>query len=303
MKVRVYVPGTSANLGAGFDVYGIAVNLYNEFIVEESDKFEIKLLKGKEEIPETKKNLFYQSFRYLFKNEGIKIPTVSISMNLQVKQARGFGSSATAVVGGLIAANAFMHNKYPNDQLLTFAVELEQGRHSDNVAPALFGGLVITTVDKKKLHHVKIPMPDDIKAVFFIPDLTMDTVTGRNLMPSKYSKEDLVFSTSRVALFLAALHTKRYELFRIAMDDRIHQPARTKLFPPIPDIIAAANEAGAFGAALSGGGSSIIALANKNFNEIEEAMIEAAKKHNVKGIAKCLEISNKGAFLSYDEVE
>ncbi len=187
MKVRVFVPGTSANLGAGFDVYGLAVNLHNEFIVENSNKFEIAFLNGQGKIPATKDNLFYTAFSYLFKKVGKRVPKVKISMNVQVRQARGFGSSATAVVGGLVAANAFLRNKYSKDQLLTFATELEHGQHPDNVAPALFGGLVISTIHKGKLHHVKIPMPPDIKAVFFIPDVTMDTVTGRKLMPTEYS--------------------------------------------------------------------------------------------------------------------
>ena len=302
MKVRVFVPGTSANLGAGFDVYGIAVNLHNEFIIENSDKFQINFINGQGQIPASKDNLFYKAFSFLFKEVGKRVSKVKISINVQVPQARGFGSSATAVVGGLVAANAFMHNKFSKDQLLKFAVELEHGKHPDNVAPALFGGLVISTIYKNKLTHVKIPLPPDFKAVFFIPDITMDTVKGRKLMPTQYAKEDLVFSTSRVALFLAALQTKKYHLFRIAMEDRIHQPTRTKIFPPMPDIIKAANEAGALGTALSGGGPSIIALANKNFKGIGDAMKKAAKKHNLTGVSKSIEILNEGVFLSCDEV-
>lgn len=300
MKVRVFVPGTSANLGAGFDVYGIAVNLHNEFIVESSDTFEIKISTGYNTILTSKENLFYKSFAYLFNKAGVRVPTVKITMDLTIPQARGLGSSATAVVGGLIAANVFLQNTYSKDDLLPFALELEMGNNPDNVSPALYGGLVILTIDNTKLFTVKIPFPTDIKAVYFIPEFEMDTKAGRKLMPAKYSKEDLVFSTSRVALFLAALQTKKYNHFRIAMQDRIHQPARTKIFPLMPDIIKAANEAGCLGAALSGGGSSIIAFANKNYKQIEKAMKETAKKNSINGITKTLDITNEGVYYKIE---
>ena len=300
MKVKVLVPATSANLGPGFDVLGIAVNFYNEFIVEDAKVFEIALVSTHNRIPTTKENLFYQSFIYLFKKAKKKVPQVKISMNLKIPPARGLGSSATAVVGGLVAANAFLNNKFTHEQLLPYALELEVGNNPDNVAPALLGGLVVLTKDKKELYTVKLPMPKTIKAIYFIPDFEMDTTTGRKLMPNEYLKEDVVFSTSRVALILAAIQSKQYELLRVAMQDRIHQPTRTNIFPLMPNLIKAAIDAGAFGAALSGGGSSIIALANKNFNEIGDAMKKAAKKHKLTGTSKTLEIINEGVFVSVE---
>jgi len=295
MKVRVLVPATTANLGPGFDVLGIAVSLYNEFLIEQADKFEIVISNNRIGITTSRDNLFYKSFTYLLKKDKKKVPQVKISMNLPIPPARGLGSSATAVVGGLIAANVFLQNKFTKEELLPFALELEVGNNPDNVAPALLGGLIVLTKDKKELHTVKLSVPSDIKAVYFIPDFEMDTVTGRNLMPNEYSKEDLVFSTSRVALFLAALQSKKYYLLRIAMQDRIHQPTRTKIFPLMPKLIKAANDAGALGTALSGGGSTIIALADKNFDNIGDAMLNIAKMHKCTGTIKILEIINEGA--------
>lgn len=299
MKVRVFVPATTANLGAGFDVFGLAVELHNEFYIENAEKFEIIFENGHGELPATKDNLFYQSFTYLFKKIGKKVPQVKIRMNIQVSLGKGFGSSATAVIGGLVAANAFLKYKFSKEELLPFAVELERGNHLDNIAPALLGGLVICSTHNKKISHVQIPFPTDIKAVYFIPDFIMDTVTGRKLMPTHYAKEDVVFNTSRVALFLAAIQAKQYDLLQIAMQDKIHQPTRAKIFPLMPQLIAAANEAGALGTSLSGGGSAIIALADKNFKEIGDAMKHVAEKHGVTGISKQLEVSNKGVFVSY----
>ncbi len=298
MKLRVSVPGTSANLGPGFDVFGLAVSIYNEFEVEEAEKFEIALNKTYEGIPTTKDNLFYQSFEYMFNKLGKPVPTVRISMNLRILHSRGMGSSATAVVGGLVAANAFLDNQFSKEELLPFAIELERGNNSDNVAPALFGGLIVYALSGSKPVPVKLPFPSDIKAVYFLPDLKMDTITGRKLMPTHYSKADVIFNTSRVGLFLAALQAKRYDLLRVAMEDRIHQPTRTKIFPAMPKLIRAANDAGALGAALSGGGSAIIALADKKFQQIGEAMKQAAKQEGVSGTYETLEVDTDGAEVA-----
>ncbi len=302
MKVKIKVPATSANLGPGFDIFGLAVGLHNEFLVEEAQNFGI-VIKGLNSLPKNKENLFYQSFIYPFEKLKEVTPQVRIEMNLGIPQGRGFGSSATAVVGGLLAANAFLHNHFSFEELLPMAVELERGKHPDNVTPALFGGLVIVTSKKDaKLTYIKIPFPQDLKAVYFVPDFAMDTITGRKLMPTHYHKNDVVFNTGRVALFLAALQSGNYHLLGTAMEDRIHQPARTKVFPLMPRIIAAALSEGAYGAALSGGGSSIIALAGHRFKAIARNMVEAAAEGNISGSTLVLDVTNTGSEVKLIEL-
>lgn len=295
MKVRVSVPATSANLGAGFDVFGIAVKLSNEFVIEDAEKFTIKINMRHTGISPTKNNLFYKSFSYLFKKVQEKIPEVKIQMNIQIPPRRGLGSSATAVVGGLLAANAFLDYTFSKEQLLSFAVELEAGNNPDNVAAALFGGLVILAKNINNYSTVTLPFPKHIKAIFFIPDFAMDTIRGRNLLPDHYSREEVIFNISRVALFLAALQSKQYELLRVAMQDKIHQPARTKIFRLIPEIIEAAQNAGALGAALSGGGSSILAFAYGNSAVIADAMVKVGKQNGITAYTTILEVANQGA--------
>src|SRR5206468_2904690 len=146
--------------------------------------------------------------------------------------------------GGLLAANALMGTPFGNHELLAQAVELEHGKHADNVAPALLGGLVVNVLADRVV-SLKVPFPDDLRAVLFIPDFEMDTVQGRALMPAQYSKADVLFSTSRVALFLAALSEGRYDLLRVAMEDRLHQPYRAQIFPLFPSLIEAAFDSGA----------------------------------------------------------
>lgn len=302
MKVRVKVPATSANLGAGFDVFGLAVNLYNEFIVEQTDKFEMEIKGLHAGLHTSKQNLFYEAFTFLFQKRKEKPPQIKVSIKIQIPQARGLGSSATAVVGGLVAANAFLGNPYSKDELLPFAVSLERGKHPDNVAPALMGGLVtVVSCDGKMYYHV-LQFPSQLKAVYFVPDFAMDTIASRKLMPKQYKREDLVFSTARVALFLSALHSKNYHQLKIAMQDRIHQPTRAKIFPLFPHLIEVALKNGAYGAALSGGGSSVVAFADKAAAKVARAMQMHAEKNNISGIPLILSASNEGVQTMIDEL-
>ena len=150
---------------------------------------------------------------------------------------------------------------------------------------------------------LKIPFPADIRAVLFIPELAMDTVQGRGLMPSGYSREDVVFSTGRVGLFVAAITQGRYDLLRIAMEDRLHQPYRAALFPAFPALIEAAIQGGAYGASLSGGGSFVLALAGDKAGEVAEKMEQAAHAEGIEGSASVLEIDSHGAKVTHGRDE
>jgi len=303
VTVTVLTPATSANLGPGFDSLGLALQLYNRFEVQigQGDpqqpviRVEGPLGAGLSTGPD---NLFFRAFASLSADRQAELPHVQISMTIAIPPGCGLGSSATAVVGGLVAANALLHlqgKDVPKDELLEPAVAIEAGNHPDNVAPALFGGLVATTNMNGKIHAVKTRFPDALKAVIFTPSFPMDTVAGRKLLPASYSKADVTFNTGRVALLLTALQTGRYELIGEAMQDRLHQPYRQTLFPAMPEIIQAAIDAGAHGASLSGGGSSLIALASSNFSSILRAMQETARSLGVEGSGRILRADQTGA--------
>ncbi|MGB8343381.1 MAG: homoserine kinase [Ktedonobacteraceae bacterium] len=312
-SVTVRTPATSANLGPGFDSLGLALQLYNRFEVSvekagetlESDDSDPHLPyitvngalgAGLSTGPD---NLFFRSFSLLFERQHIVLPDhLHIRMDIHIPPGCGLGSSATAVVGGLVAANEFLSFQglaLPVEDLLELAVEAEAGNHPDNVAPALLGGLVATTNVEGKIRAVKTPFPDELKAVIFTPSFPMDTVAGRKLLPASYSKADVTFNTGRVALLLTALQTGKYELIGEAMQDRLHQPYRQALFPAMPDIINAAVAAGAHGASLSGGGSSLIALASTRFHEILRAMVETAAAQGVTGTGMILRADQTGS--------
>src|SRR6266496_5148321 len=302
-SVTVLTPATSANLGPGFDSLGLALRLYNRFVIEESGddplRPSIEVLGALGASLSTgPENLFFRAFALLFERQQAQLPALRIRMIIGIPPGCGLGSSATAVVGGLVAANELLRARdlaVSKEELLALAVEVEAGNHPDNVAPALLGGLVATTHLDGKIHAIKTPFPEAIKAVIFTPSFPMDTVAGRKLLPASYPKADVTFNTGRVALLLTALQTGRYEVIGEAMQDRLHQPYRQALFPAMPDIIQAAVDAGAYGASLSGGGSSLIALAGSRFNEVLQAMQETARVADVKGTGMVLRADQNGA--------
>jgi homoserine kinase len=302
-SVAVLTPATSANLGPGFDTLGLALQLYNRFDVEvvEGDpwtpQIDVQGILGNG-LSTGSDNLFFQAFALLYQRKHVDLPAVKIRMSITIPPGCGLGSSATAVVGGLVAANELLRIKdlaVPKEELLAIAVEAEAGNHPDNVAPALLGGLVATTTADGEIRAVKTRFPDALKAIIFTPSFPMDTVTGRKLLPAEYSRDDVTFNTGRVALFLTALQTGRYELIGEAMQDRLHQPYRLALFPAMPAIIQTALDAGAHGASLSGGGSSLIALASSNFQTILRAMRETAGSLGVDGTGMILRADQVGA--------
>ncbi len=302
-SVTVLTPATSANLGPGFDSLGLALQLYNRFeVVEHGDDPSHPLITVKgalgKDLSTGPDNLFFRSFALLFERLEIPLPSVRIFMTINVPPGCGLGSSATAVVGGLVAANEWVRPQnlsLPTEDLLELAVEAEAGNHPDNVAPALLGGLVATTNLDGKIHAIKTPFPDALKAVVFTPSFPMDTVAGRKLLPASYPKADVTFNTGRVALLLTALQMGRYEVIGEAMQDRLHQPYRQVLFPAMPEIIQAAITAGAYGASLSGGGSSLIALADSHLNEVLQAMQETARAAHIEGTGRILRADQSGA--------
>ncbi|HMA38398.1 MAG TPA: homoserine kinase [Chloroflexia bacterium] len=297
-EVEIRVPATSGNLGPGFDVLGLAFALYNTFVVRATEApLCITAVGAAAGLPGDESNLFYQAFAALCREAGQPVPGLAIHMTIAIPPGRGLGSSATAVVGGLQAANTLLGLDLAPEALLPAAVALEHGNHPDNVAPALLGGLVVNTFADATLHTVRLPFPAAIRAVVYIPDFEMDTIQGRALMPAHYAKADVIFNTSRVALFLAALSTGRYEELGIAMEDRMHQPYRAQLFPALPALLAAARQAGAYGACLAGGGSTILALtpAGARCDRVAAALAATAGQAGLTGRSAILDIDRTGA--------
>src|SRR3990172_2689107 len=194
---------------------------------------------------------------------------------------RGRGASGVARVGGLLAANALAGEPLDREELLELGTDLEG--HADNVAPALFGGLQVCVLEGDRVLHTAAPLPAGLWAVLFVPELHMPTRESRKLLPGSLSRADAVANTGRAALLVAAMARGRFDLLDAATQDRLHQPARSQLFPAMSAAFDAARQAGPHCAYLSGGGSTICALATANQHQIADAMQQAAHERETPG--------------------
>ncbi|HEU5438483.1 MAG TPA: threonine synthase [Ktedonobacterales bacterium] len=316
--ITVRVPATCANLGPGFDCLGLAITLYTSYRVEyepastpSHPTISIELLASGEHaqpalaLPADERNLFYVALIARLAHFGAPPQDLRIQATFDVPPERGLGTSAAAVVGGLLAAGAIaehlnLHDAQEDGKLLDAAVALEHGQHADNAAAALAGGLVVSARDERRgtWRAVQAPLPDDLRAVLFIPDVPMDTARGRALLPPSYSRADAVHNVGHAALLVAALATGTHDAIAGAMDDRFHEPYRARLFPQLPEMRAAAYDAGALGVCLSGGGSTVLAIAADQAERVADAMREAARALRVPGHVLMAGIDRRGAVVT-----
>jgi homoserine kinase len=314
-RVVVEVPATCANLGPGFDCLALALRLRNRFEVtlhtdtgEAPARPQLEICGAPADVQHLtldEDNLFVYAFRALCQLRDVMVPPFSARLWVRVPPGRGLGSSATAVVGGILAANALLGGPLGLDELLELAITCEPGHHADNVAAALLGGLVVTGArdGDGRLASLALPVPTTLRAVLFIPEIPMSTTHSRALLPATYSRADATYNTSHVALLLAALQTRRFELLGVAMEDRFHQPYRERLFPALRPMIAAGQEAGAHGVCLSGGGSSVLALVTLGAEAVRGALETTARRLGVAGRGIIVDLSRAGALARLIEVD
>jgi len=294
-SVTVKVPATTANMGPGFDCLGMALDIWNTIQVE-LGPFEINIIgEGHDILSLGRSNLVYRGVKLALEQSGRESVEVSIKSDNGIALSRGLGSSAAALVGGLVAGNEICGRPLSDSDLLSLAVE-EEG-HPDNVVPALLGGCTIVVNDRGRLITSQVSVPDDLQMVAFIPDVPIPTSKARSLLSREIDRQDAVYNIGRVGLLVNAFSSRNYDHLSTATQDRIHQPARQKLFPPMKVIFDAATGAGALGVFLSGSGSSILALTRGREMTIGYEMAEAASKAGVGGDVKITRPSIKGAQM------
>ena len=293
-QIRLKVPGSTSNLGPGFDCIGLAVGLYNEFLFERIDSgLEISFNGEGAEVLAKGESRTYRSLAHACATLGIETPGVRIVQHNAVPLARGLGGSATAVLAGIVAAYLFAGQDWTAPAVLDLAGQIEN--HPDNLTPGLVGGLTTSLIIDGHLPFVKILPPADLTAVILIPDRGMDTPSARQVLPTHYSRQDTVFNLRGSAMIMAALASNQLDNLALAMQDCMHQPYRAPLLPGMMEIIEAAVDAGSPGAALSGAGSGIFAFAYKgNERRIGAAMEAAAASHGLGSYCLYLPIDNTG---------
>jgi homoserine kinase len=283
-----------ANLGPGFDCLGVALDIYNQVALERSDKTTLAISgEGSNNLPLSKDNKIFQSIAAFYQQIGKPMPGLFISSHNNIPLARGLGSSAAAVAGGLVAANLLEGQPLNEEEILPLAVQLEG--HADNVAPALFSGGQLVIKEGDRWLHFPIPLPTDLKVVLFIPDFEMPTEKARAILTPEVTREDAVYNLGRVALLMLSLATGRLDYLNLATQDKLHQPQRQMLFPAMGDIFKSALEAGALGVFLSGAGPTIAALTTEKAQAISEAMKTTAPKTGIDGKIRIAQPSLTGA--------
>jgi homoserine kinase len=248
-------------------------------------------------LPQGKNNLAAESFYILWDKLGQPATGIKITSETQVPVSRGLGSSSTAVVAGLMAANALAGSPLGQADLVTEATLIEG--HPDNVAPAILGGMTINVMEEGKVRSLKLAPAKPLKLVVLVPDMQLSTAKARAAMPKAISVRDSVYSTSRAALLIGALATGRYEFLSTALQDKIHTPYRLPLIPGAQEALKRAQEAGAYQAVISGSGSTLMAYApvDADLETIGRAMREPFTKRKIDTTVHLLDLDFEGAKI------
>ncbi len=308
MKVSVKVPATTANLGPGFDCMGMALPVYNTITIEETvlpgTGIEINAINDDasaddllfEHIPLDETSIIYKAVELLYNSIGQTPSELKITVQSQIPIARGLGSSASVIVGGLIAANELLGKPADEVALLSIATEVEG--HPDNVTPAIVGGLVITSQeDDGSIVYKKLDWPEEWNITVCVPDYELSTDISRSVLPKEVPMADAVFNAKRLGMFVHAVHTKDAELMKLALHDKLHQPYRMKLVPGLDKIMEnLKHEENVLGCVLSGAGPSIIVISQKNgLDKIKSIVKDTWEEMNVKVNIMTLPVEQQGA--------
>lgn len=294
--LEVIVPATSANIGPGYDCLGIALNLYNKFYFEEIDKGIIIEEKEREYI--NKDNIVYQSMIYFFNKvkpsiipKGIKIKIIS-----DIPICRGLGSSAACIVAGLMGANYLSKSNLDKEEILKLATEIEG--HPDNVAPAIYGNMIISFIENEKIYYDTIKVPKHLRFCAIIPDFKLSTEKSRAVLPKTIDHKDGVFNVSRATLLVTTFMNNNLKLLKVACQDKFHQEYRSSLINNYDKIVTHLNKLNCLGTFLSGAGPTIMSLTsddNKDFlSEMKSYLLTLDDNWQIKNLC----CDSKGTVLN-----
>ncbi|MDI6605300.1 MAG: homoserine kinase [Thermoanaerobacteraceae bacterium] len=273
--MHVRVPASTANLGPGFDCLGIALNLYNDIYMELSGKeLTIEVAgEGQLFIERNEENLVYKAAKKIFDRLNIKLSGLKIKTVNEIPLGSGLGSSAAAIIGGMVLANRICGNPLSSDDILDLASEMEG--HADNVGPSLNGGFNVATYDGVKTLYIKKRIDDDINFIAFYPNREVKTTRARGVLPERIDYKNAVFNVGRASLLTAAFMTGDYAKLRYATEDMLHQVYRKELIPELYFVIEAALMGGAYGAFLSGAGPTMMAVSSNDMLDNVIKSVEA----------------------------
>ncbi len=299
LKFKVKVPGTSANIGVGYDCLGVALDYHLELEVEESDKIEF-LENGKPFSIPIEDNYIFEAIKYTEKHLVKNIPSYKVNIiKNDIPLARGLGSSSSAIVAGILIANTFAGNVLDTQKIVKLAVEMEG--HPDNVVPAILGGMVLTAHDKDNIVYSTVSNCDDLYYYVMIPDFKLSTEKARSVLPKSYLVSDVINNMAKLGLLVNDLNNGKYDNLRFLLGDKLHQPYRYALINNSQEIFEATKRYGALGEYISGAGPTLMALNYDNddflnkmkefLNTLPDRWTIDKKKVNLKG-AEVFDIEN-----------
>ena len=295
--IKVKVPASSANMGAGFDTLGVAVGLYNRLRIEEIPSgLEIKTLNSGGYVLQNENNLIYRAMRVVFDTVGYEPSGIRIIQNSAIPMTRGLGSSSACIIGGMVGANVMSGRQLSYGEILNLASAMEG--HPDNVAPAMYGGFCVSLTENGQVMTKSYKLNPRIKFAVMIPDYFVATKKSRGLLPEKVDLKDAAFNISRASMFQAALITGDMEKLRYAAQDRLHQPYRKDYVDGMEEIFEKSYQAGSRATYLSGSGPTIVSIIDERYDEFKNEMIKFFAENSHKWKCRILSIDNVGTVVS-----
>lgn len=295
----IHIPATTANLGPGFDCLGLALDLWNTVTFTQIDgPFRLAVKgEGKNALPEDETNLIFQSANQLANAYGKSLPeNLHIICQNNIPVASGLGSSASAVICGLVGAKNILNIDISNHKLLQTAAQIEG--HADNAAACFFGGLVLVRSEIDALHITRQEI-QPITAVVAVPNYSISTKAAREILPEIVRLEDAVYNISRTAELMQIFQDGNYESLRETMKDKLHQAYRLPLLPGAEHAMQTALIAGAFGSSLSGAGPSVIAFTTQKLAQtVGDAMRSAYQQSSISSRIFILGCPARGCFIT-----
>lgn len=299
---EIRVPASTSNLGPGFDCFGLALKLYltvrAKTVPDASEQCRVTTIGAPENeaLPRNAANLIYRAMAFAARREGVSLSPVELEVHNEIPLASGLGSSAAAIVAGIKLLTVLTEHELTDESILNYTTEFEG--HPDNVAASLYGGFVIGCVlDDRTVTAAKFDWPAKVRVVVVSPHSQLPTHVARAALPRMVTRANAVHNLQRAALFTAALAQQKYELFRPAMGDQLHQPQRKSLVPGLAEALVLPPMEGLLGVALSGAGPSILALVESHENEIGARLASCFQTHRIESTIRTLDVDNEGCRL------
>ena len=297
-KATARIPASTTNLGPGFDVLGLALQLYSTVSLEITGSSTEVIVSGVdvEKIPSTPEHIAFQAVESIFQRSGVQQPKgLKLTIANGIPAIRGLGGSGTAILGGLLTANVLCGNMFCLSEIVNFATAIEG--HPDNVAASLYGGLVISVQEEEQIHAIQLVCDPALHVVLAIPEFTLSTQKARDILPKTVDFADAIYNISRSSLLVASIATGKLDMLPLAMKDKLHQPYRSTLIPGFNAVVEAATSAGALSIALSGAGPTIAAYCLNNMDQVGSRMQEVFNQHDIPCKIKVLSADLDGATV------